>query len=332
MSAMAYVISQEQKIPVDSGASHSNTSKTLSYAVDQNKNKQDWALCGEVEGKFQFIIVADSHGKCKGHGDLFIKKFNAINWSEYLQNPDWTTNLERECENVKNIGKTTFAGTTFTCIKIFDDRFEASWIGDSAAKIIAYGKGEEPSKSYIMWKTKEHDARNLEDINVLEEYYKQGGPNSHYNYQKSFEWDIQAINPTTIGNIKSFKFEMLPDYGDLVLSRKDATNMTRCLGHGGLFNSALGFQSEIIPRVEDEKYKIIAATDGFWQVMSEQDEQTINASLENGAHHLATIARERWNQSWDHSPPAPHKPAKGITIPKWNHDDVGVAVWHNFQK
>ena len=329
MAAMAYVISQEHKTPVDTRASHSNTSKNLSYAVSQNKNKQDWAVCGEVEGKFQFIIVADSHGKCKGKGDIFIKKFNPINWSEYLQNPDWTTNLERECENIKNIGKTTFAGTTFTCVKIFPDRFEASWIGDSTAKIIAYGKSEEPLKSYIMWKTKDHDARNQEDITALEEYYKMGGSYSHFNYTKNFAWDIQAINPTTIGNIKSFKFNLLP-IGSSYL--KDGTNMTRSLGHGGLFNQALGFQTEVIPRVKDENYKIIAATDGFWQVMSEQDEQTINASLENDAQHLATIARERWNQSWDHSPPAPHKLAKGIKIPKWNHDDVGVAVWHNFQK
>ena len=55
-------------------------------------------------------------------------------------------------------------------------------------------------------------------------------------------------------------------------------------------------------------------------------------SLENVAQHLATIARERWNQIWNHSPPAPHKLVKGIKIPTWNHDDVGVAVWHNFQK
>ena len=328
MATMAYVKSQEQKIPVDSGASHSNISKNLSYAVNQNKNKQDWATCGEVEGKFQYIIVADSHGKCKGQKDIFIKKFNSIEWGEYLQHPDWTTQLVRECESIENIGKTTFSGSTFTCIKIFDYRFEVNWIGDSTAKIIGYGKSEEPSKSYIMWKTKDHDSRNQDDINALETYYKLGGANSHYNYTKKFAWDIQAINPTTIGNIKSFKFGLLPDSSSHI---KDSTNMTRCLGHGGLFSQALGFQTEVIPRMNDEKYKVVAATDGFWQVMCEEDEQSINASLKNGAQHLATIARERWNQSWDHSPPAPHKPAKGIKIPKWNHDDVGVAVWHNFQ-
>ena len=56
MAAMAYVKSQEQKVPADSGASHCNISKNLSYAVNQNQNKQDWAVCGEVEGQFKYII------------------------------------------------------------------------------------------------------------------------------------------------------------------------------------------------------------------------------------------------------------------------------------
>lgn len=328
MAAMAYKLTSEHKVPVDSRSSYYSITKNMSYAVNQNKNKQDWAVCGKVEGKFEYIIVADSHGKCKGQGDLFIKKFNSINWGEYLQNPEWTIQLERECENIKNIGKTTYAGTTFTCIKIFKDRFETSWIGDSTAKIIAYGKGEEPSKSYILWKTKDHDARNQEDIVALEEHYKNGGPNSDFKYIKKFAWDIQAISPTTIGNIKSFNFTLLPTSNSHL---RDGTNMTRSLGHGGLFNRVLGFQSEVIPRIEDEKYKIIAATDGFWQVMCEEDQQSINASLENGAEILANIARERWNQSWVHSPPPPNKIINGVKIPKWNHDDIGVAVWHNFQ-
>ena len=31
-----------------------------------------------------------------------------------------------------------------------------------------------------MWKTKDHDARNTEDIARLEEYYKKTGPNAKY--------------------------------------------------------------------------------------------------------------------------------------------------------
>ena len=31
----------------------------------------------------------------------------------------------------------------------------------------------ERKKSYIMWKTKDHDARNTEDITRLEDYYEE---------------------------------------------------------------------------------------------------------------------------------------------------------------
>ena len=55
------------------------------------------------------------------------------------------------------------------------------------------------------------------------------------------------------------------------------------------------------------------------------------ASLQNGAPELSSIARQRWNQAWTHEPPNPKQRQENVKLPKWNHDDVGVAVWHNFQ-
>lgn len=120
----------EEKTPVDTGSSYKFKLEKISYAVSQNENKQDWATGGTVEGLFDYIIVADSHGKCNGKKDLFIKKFSNINWGEYLQNPEWKTILSNECENIEGIGKTMRIGTTFTCVKIYKDYFEISWIGD----------------------------------------------------------------------------------------------------------------------------------------------------------------------------------------------------------
>ena len=59
--------------------------------------------------------------------------------------------------------------------------------------------------------------------------------------------------------------------------------MTRSLGHAGAYSIPMGFERDVIPRDPNGKYKIIAGTDGFWQAMSEQDEKTVNASLQNGA-------------------------------------------------
>lgn len=317
----------EEKFPVDSGSSHQSKLENISYAVSQNKNKQDWATGGTVEGLFDYIIVADSHGKCNGKKDLFIKMFSNINWGEYLQNPEWKTILSNQCENIEGIGKTMRIGTTFTCVKIYQEYFEISWIGDSSAKIISYGTTSEPSKSQIIWKTKEHDARNKEDIRVLEEHYLPQKINGISLFKKKFAWDIQATSPTTIENIKSYVFTINSknSYGI------ESLNMTRSLGHSGLFNRELGFQTEIIPRKSNDLYKIIAATDGFWPVMCEEDEKNINALLENGASELCSIARKRWEKPWTHLPPDPSQKQDNVIIPKWNHDDIGVAVWNNFE-
>ena len=328
MVSIASSASGEQKYPVMEYNNYIGFTKNISYSVDQNRQAQDWATCGEVEGEFEYIIV-DSHGRCKGRGHLFIKKFSNIDWGTYLKQEDWTTKLQRECEEIQGIGKTYNAGTTFTCIKIHKEFFDVAWIGDSTAKIISYPSGEDPEKSYIMWKTKDHDARNTEDIARLEEYYKKTGPNARYKFRNNFAWDIYAKNPTTIGNIKSRQFSLL-HYTTYPLIR-DGLNMTRSLGHAGAYSIPMGFERDVIPRDPNGKYKIIAGTDGFWQVMSAQDEKTVNASLQNGAPELCSIARQRWNQAWTHEPPNPKQRQENVKLPKWNHDDVGVAVWHNFQ-
>ena len=81
----------------------------------------------------------------------------------------------------------------------------------------------------------------------------------------------------------------------------------------------------------NDLYKIIAATDGFWPVMCEEDEKTINALIDNGASELCSIARKRWGKPWTHLPPDPSQKQDNVIIPTWNHDDIGVAVWNNFE-
>ena len=109
---------------------------------------------------------------------------------------------------------------------------------------------------------------------MLEEYYLPKTIGGISLFKKKFAWDIQATNPTTIENIKSYTF---------TINSKDASgieslNMTRSLGHGGVFNRPLGFQTEMIPRKSNDLYKIIAATDGFWPVMCEEDEKNMSES------------------------------------------------------
>ena len=61
MASIASSASGEHKYPVMTRDNYMGFTKNISYSVDQNRQAQDWATCGEVEGEFEYIIVADSH-------------------------------------------------------------------------------------------------------------------------------------------------------------------------------------------------------------------------------------------------------------------------------
>ena len=134
---------------------HTPTSSTVQFQssfVIQNRSEQDWATTGSNIGKnFDFLVVADSHGKY--NDKFFIKLYDSIDWHEFLEQDDWQHHLVR-----LTIGnETSMIGSTLTVWKIFEDRFECSWIGDSSGKIWGFDK---EGKIVFDWKTKDHDYNN----------------------------------------------------------------------------------------------------------------------------------------------------------------------------
>jgi len=327
----------ETKTPINTNSNHKSIQNNISYAVRQYESCQDWATCGKVEGDngFDYIIVADSHGKRLGKKDWFIKKYMQRDWGSFLQNPEWRKILISESSDGWRSGQTIFTtiliGTTFTCIKIFKDRIETSWIGDSSAKI--YKINETP---YVVWSTKDHDYCNTDDIAAMEQYYIRDSKirSEHKEFDRPYfrkqkAWDIKAIGPTTMTNVQSYYFTVSAklNRNNVPNGITDKTNMTRCLGHSGKF-SVLGFDTQTIPLEEGEKYKIVAGTDGFWGVMSDDDINIIS-NTDNDASTLCEIAFERWGQPWLHKPPAPYMEKNNVIIPEHNRDDIAVAIWSN---
>ena len=280
-----------------------STSTTYSHHIIQNTSKQDFATSGShnhIENSpVGHIVVADSHGSGINK-DYYTKMFSNINWAEFLRklpitSIGWREKLMEKCNNKEN---TNGIGTTFTCVKVTPEHFEVTWIGDSSAKI--YKDGE------LVWKTKDHDYDNTEDI----EKYKLID-----NFKIKDAWDIQASSSTVMTSKKA----------KLIKINSEGTNMTRCLGHKGHF-AQLGFETKKITREEGE-YKVIVASDGFWQVMSDEDTAFI-CDKENTAEILTTKARQRWEQPWEHDDTM-GRITKGVTIPSHNWDDVAVATWSN---
>ena len=272
-------------------ATTTNTT-TSSHHIIQNTSKQDFATSGSTTG-FDYLVIADSHGTGL-YKDYYTKMFNEITWGEFITG-NWYENLMTICNDKT---KTYRIGTTFTCVKITPEYFEVTWIGDSSTKIYKHNE--------LIWKTKDHDYDNNEDIEQLKliDYF-----------QIKDAWDIQATSSTIMTSKKAKLFRI----------NGEGTNMTRCLGHKDAF-AQLGFETTKIDR-EDASYKIVAGSDGFWQVMSDEDKSFI-CGKENTAEILAKKARQRWEQHWDHDDTM-GTISKDVKIPHHNWDDVAVSTWSN---
>ena len=280
----------------------------ISHHIIQNVSKQDFATSGTAElDEFDYLVVADSHGNGINK-DYYINLFGSIVWDRFLSGANWKEQLIGLCNSSFNLTKN--AGTTFSYVKITSDHFEVTWIGDSSVKIYEKGAGE-PRKdgrpgAKLVWRTKDHDYDNEEDIAKL--IY-----DATFNYTTA--WDIQASSPTIMLSKKAKLFKY---------SNGEATNMTRCLGHSGTF-SKLGMVTEIVPRKKDEFYKIVVGSDGFWQVMTDEDQEFI---VDKSSEVLAQKARSRWEQEWTHDD-SMGTLTKNVKIPSHNWDDVAVSSWSN---
>ena len=280
----------------------------ISHHIIQNVSKQDFATSGTAElDEFDYLVVADSHGNGINK-DYYINLFGSIVWDRFLSGANWKEQLIGLCNSSFNLTKN--AGTTFSYVKITSDHFEVNWIGDSSVKIYEKGAGK-PRKdgrsgAKLIWKTKDHDYDNEEDIAKLMR-------DETFTYTTA--WDIQASSPTTMLSKKAKTFKYL---------NGERTNMTRCLGHRGTF-STLGMVTAIIPRKKDAFYKIVVGSDGFWQVMTDEDQEFI---VDNSSEVLAQKARSRWEQEWIHDD-SMGTLTKNVKIPAHNWDDVAVATWSN---
>ena len=248
--------------------------KMSNHHIIQASTKQDFATSGE-----DYLVVADTHGPNK----ILLDILQDYDWKLKLNHENWTLEIMNKMRTYsKN-------GSTLTVFKIYPDRFECFWIGDSSGKIY--------SGTEVVFETKDHDYNHVEDL-------------------KKVNWfprtDIKVQDARTILQVESKAIDI----------RGERTNMTRCLGHKGFFHGN-GFEKATIPR-ENAQYKIVAGSDGFWQMMCEDDTPFI-ANPENNSKELAEFANRRWHQKWIFQ--AQGTTQKGVQFPKNNIDDICVASY-----
>lgn len=284
-----------------------------SYVI-QASSAQDFATTGTYvpstsetgenyeKEPFDFTVVADSHGTYILDEWYYVELFSLIDWSNLLSSPDWKKKIiEKTCKN-----DTYGTGTTLTIWKIYQDRFECSFVGDSTGKLY--------SGNEVIFQTKDHDYDNIED---LERVQSIGG-------LVRGAWDIHLVDGEDGPLLRSKKAKT-------ITINSEKINMSRALGHTGLYYGRErrpedAFETHVIRREPDKKYKIVSGSDGFWQFMLDSDIDTIS-SIENNSEFLAKLSCERWNQKWDWDNTL-GTIEKCVSLPKSNIDDIAVTCWY----
>ena len=276
-------------------------SSFMNSCIKQASSKQDFAFHGKSDDKtFDYLGVADAHGK----------SLNALYPTTILKNMNFSIDLQDEdfFEKIMkktNIKESNLVGSTLCICKVFEDRFEFSWVGDSTGKLYKEGS--------CIWQTKDHDRYNEEEQQRLEE-----------------DTDVKIITKDPLGNIildvkvkNHSTIEMVPAkvYHFLYNNR---INFTHSLGHSGVTGSHIS--KDVIIREPGVSYKVICATDGLWAMICDEDNEFINDTTKS-SKDIVEFACKRWRQEWKQECNGKII-SNGSKFPESNIDDIGVSVWY----
>ena len=280
-------------------------------ALEQSANAQDFVKTGryyDIEnsnGHFDWMVIADGHGRpLDGWGEV-IDIFRAIPWSKVIHNK--TVDDFNECILGYLDGvNTNQNGSTLSIVKIFGDYIECFWIGDSQIRVYENNKS--------VFESVNHNAENENEMKRMRDMEKDGT----LSIRNTDDIKVLSSSIITMADNISKYFDF--DFWNKI-------NMTRSFGHNNV--TKLFMEYERIDRNPYAKYKVMAATDGFWDMTGKFD-NLINSSEYTNAKFLSKIAKGRWEQKWTYIP-------KGMTLNDAYKtqfarntsaiDDIGIATW-----
>ena len=269
----------------------------ITQALRQNKSAQDFVTNGrnidEEGGEFLYIVVADGHGNG-------LNKDKVINFIRY--DYDWKTHLkDKNWYEAFNMalteqGDTENSGATLSVVRIYEDHFDCWWIGDSSIRI--YDEEGE------FWRTKDHSSTNQEEIERL----KQMG------YKILDDQTPLILTPTTITMVPACRVEFGP---------RERIGMTHTLGHNKKSGDFICYKNH--KREKNVSYRIIVASDGFWDVVHNIDVANfIDRSNFHNADKLLWWCWRKWTQEWNYQWNGKCQKTK---FPEWNIDDIAISVF-----
>tara|TARA_B100000902_G_C27309917_1_gene917756 strand:- start:1498 stop:2358 length:861 start_codon:yes stop_codon:yes gene_type:complete len=242
----------------------------------QSTSGQDYSWHHVEEDKI-WMVAIDGHGKHKeGIGDLdLVDWLKAFNWAELMRN--------RESENpickLETIiveafpGGTQGIGAAISIIEITDEReVEIWWKGDAATKIMQRAENGEVD---IVASTQipDHDAE-MERISDSISCYKP-------------TWQVEAISETEITMRKTYYYHF---------SELDVLAMSQSIGHDG--KTGIVDQSLKYILEDGKEYRILAASDGLWDIAALKDPSVLKRLWESDAQGIVEWAAEQWKRTW----------------------------------
>ena len=124
-------------------------SRQTSHYTIQSTSRQDFAISGSTRD-FHYLVVADGHGH-RLNGMLIPTLLKSYDWATLLCNSNfYKTDKDARGNHISPLfrdikglvgpdrgDRLCNQGSTLSIVKIYPDRFECFWIGDSTIKIYA---------------------------------------------------------------------------------------------------------------------------------------------------------------------------------------------------
>lgn len=280
--------------------------QTITLNRDSNYG-QDFSTCGEgIDdfGTYEFIVIADGHGKGKY---IELMSSNNFNWNKIISQSTGKAILEQlhkqieeACNNdIDKIVNFENDGSTLSIVKIYKNMIKCFWIGDSQIKIF---------KNKKEWfKSKNHTAKNKKELLRLEN-------------TETIEYTIKKVKSLFIADPHTLTKAYQKQIHFYTNNTCEKMNITRALGH----NNALhpNFQIKTLFIDEEDAIDIVVASDGFWDMHCETNEDDIKGLLKKTAKDLALDTLQRWQQTWNYKNAA-------YPLPKSEIDDISIAIFRN---
>lgn len=310
-------------------------------SIQQVDKKQDFVKIG-TKPTFKWMVLFDGHGENK-----VIECIQNMVWEDIMDSNDIYAAVYAYIES---LGNTLYSGSTFSVIQIYKTYIKCGWVGDSQIRV--YKNQKE------IFRSLNHDSSNIEEI---ERYKKDlkfyidnrkdklavinastitkknikffGLQKSKFNTSYALAMSHSLGHNGLTGNFITEKTIYLKNYKSMVDNDDDDDNDSCYSCNFSEFNSETETEDDDIEE-EDTEYKIIVASDGFWDMIIDEEviekkednnDEKILADSQNGANELMQIAINRWKQSWTYINKDTKSVSKDVLI--GTGDDISIGVW-----